>query len=194
MYPSQSEVMSQEISRISPLSKITSRRRYPSEGSHGRANSRCISVSIFLPLSHSQVNHGRAQSRRLRTLSSFWKYSRRKEIGFSGRPTHSCTIQSFRTCWILCLCTYSSHSRKLCSSSRFAAILMMHGAPLYRRYVAVATPPRRCPTADLARDSATHRGYLDAEDTRRPPSNTEDRALDIRKKTEGKFKRDSGEP
>lgn len=86
------------------------------------------------------IERGRSPGGRswLRTLSSFWKYSRRKEIGFSGRPTHSCTIQSFRTCWMLCLCTYSSHSRKLCSSSRFAAILMMHGAPLYRRYVRVA--------------------------------------------------------
>jgi len=96
------------------------------------------------------IRHGRSLevgwSAWLRTLSSFWKYSRRKEIGFSGRPTHSCTIQSFRTCWMLCLCTYSSHSRKLCSSSRFAAILIMHGAPLYRRYVCVARtmpPPRR---------------------------------------------------
>lgn len=45
---------------------------------------------------------GRRGNSVIRTLSSFWKYSRRKEIGFSGRPTHSCTIQSFRTCWILC--------------------------------------------------------------------------------------------
>lgn len=58
------------------------------------------------------------------TLSSFWKYSRRNETGFSGRPTHNWTMQSFKTCWMLCRCTYSSHSRKLCSSSRFAAILL----------------------------------------------------------------------
>lgn len=69
----------------------------------------------------------------IRTLSSFWKYSLKKDMGFSGRPTHNCTIQSFKTCWILCLCTYSSHSLKLCSSSRFAAILI-HKLSLYNKY------------------------------------------------------------
>lgn len=56
------------------------------------------------------------------TLSSFWKYSRRKDIGFSGLVTHSCTIHSFSICCTLCCCTYSSHSRRLCSSSKLDAI------------------------------------------------------------------------
>lgn len=37
------------------------------------------------------------------TRSSFWKYCLKKETGLSGRMTHSCTIQSFRTRWILCV-------------------------------------------------------------------------------------------
>lgn len=64
------------------------------------------------------------------TFSNFWKYSLRKATGFSGRTTHSWTIQSFKTRWILCIWTYASHSLKLsdslilCSSmSRLAAIL-----------------------------------------------------------------------
>ena len=51
------------------------------------------------------------------TFSNFWKYSRRKVIGLSGRATQSWTMQSLRICWTLCLCTYSSHSRRLRSSS-----------------------------------------------------------------------------
>lgn len=54
----------------------------------------------------------------------------------------------------MCLCTYSSHSRKLCSSSRFAAILMMHGAPLYRRYVASSPLRAARPTVSFARSLA----------------------------------------
>jgi len=153
---------------LGSLSKRNSRRRSASEESRGRASSCiCLYLSLSLSLSsRSQVNRDSAQ---LRTLSSFWKYSRRKEIGLSGRPTHSCTIQSFRTCWILCLCTYSSHSRKLCSSSRFAAILMMHGAPLYRRYVGPSPPPPPHPTdppPSLAITfviSEKHRGVPDDE-------------------------------
>lgn len=36
------------------------------------------------------------------TLSNRWKYCRRNEMGLSGWRTHSCTMQSFRICWMLC--------------------------------------------------------------------------------------------
>lgn len=36
------------------------------------------------------------------TFSNFWKYWRRNWIGFSGRLTQSCTMQSLSTRWIPC--------------------------------------------------------------------------------------------
>lgn len=39
----------------------------------------------------------------LLTRSSFWKYWRKNETGLSGRMTHSWTIQSLSTRWILCV-------------------------------------------------------------------------------------------
>ena len=51
------------------------------------------------------------------TFNTLSKYSLRKAIGRSGREVHSWTMQSFSSCWMLCFCTYCSHSLILLSSS-----------------------------------------------------------------------------
>lgn len=182
------------FAKIPTPAKITSRRRISGRGGFAGVRIRDVCPSPSFSHSRDQVNRGRARSRRLRTLSSFWKYSRRKEIGFSGRPTHSCTIQSFRTCWILCLCTYSSHSRKLCSSSRFAAILMMHGAPLYRRYVASSPLPGRQSRA-ISRSRFPRLGSCPDARKIGPPRSPErpEARGHSRADTEGKFRRGSAD-
>ena len=56
------------------------------------------------------------------TWSSLLKWSLRNALGLSGRLTHKLTIASFNICWTLWRRTYSSHSCKLFSSSKFDAI------------------------------------------------------------------------
>lgn len=51
------------------------------------------------------------------TFSSFSKCSRRNFMGRSGLEMQRCTMQSLRTCWIPCSCTYSSQPFRLSSSS-----------------------------------------------------------------------------
>uniref|UniRef100_A0A8W7PYZ5 Uncharacterized protein n=1 Tax=Anopheles coluzzii TaxID=1518534 RepID=A0A8W7PYZ5_ANOCL len=64
-------------------------------------------------------------------ILSFWKYCRRKTIGFSGRDTHSCTMQSFSNRWMQCVWMYDSHSRRCCSSScAFDMMVVFRAAPL----------------------------------------------------------------